>query len=318
LRGVSSNRALARTTAFGTYFVTVGFIIAGLAAAGLLTAGCGDDELGENVVAKKIGADGGTITSFDGVLTLSFVPGALEYTAEIQIAPSETPPSVYGPAYRVKPNIELASNIDVSYRDERRLPEDGLAYVGAIRLSDYESGAGYWRALPRTELDEEYQLVTGTDTEISLFYSLLGGSDVAGGTGPDEGESDTGDPTEDTGTEPETGTPAGISHAEMIQPIWTANCAVPSCHVPGFYPPLLEDDAYPNIVEQRAALASFDLVTPGSAEMSYLYHKIAGTATIEGVCGCNGSGVTMPANADPLPVETINLVRDWIDQGAQE
>jgi len=159
----------------------------------LCTGACADEPAGD-VVLETIGAAGGLVSSHDEVLTLVFQPGALTEEVEIEISPSELPPPIFGPAYRVRPDIELEVNVEVTYR--RVLPNDaeGVA-VAAIRLSDYTEEMGYWQPLPRLSIDEGSGAVLGSDHELSLYYGMLesgGSATSASTTGPG------GDPTGDT------------------------------------------------------------------------------------------------------------------------
>lgn len=137
----------------------------------LLAIGACTDEP-EDVVRQTIGPAGGLVSSHDDVLTLVFQPGALTREYEIEIFPSEEPPLIFGSAYRVKPEIDLAVNLEVTYR--RVLPNntDGVT-VGAIRLDDYTEQMGYWDALPRLSIDEASGSVLASDDQLSLYYGLL-------------------------------------------------------------------------------------------------------------------------------------------------
>lgn len=291
---------------------------------------CSDDDGGREVV-KTIGPEGGLVSSHDDVLTLFIPAGALSRRTEIRIRPSDVPPAVFGPAYRVRPDIDVEVPIEVTYR--RVLPRDATGTtVGAIRREDFEAQMGTWVGLPRIELDEDNDLVTSTDTELSLYYALIEGEGVSSGTGPGTGGEDVGDddPSDDAGT---TGGPSGssdtgevmLSYAEDIQPIWDANC-VTGCHAPpdqGGNPAaivLLHDESsYDRLVDQFAATATIPYVTPGEPTESYLMHKLDGSQTIDpavGGCDCNGGGSTMPLGATQLDLEVRNRVRTWIEQGA--
>ncbi len=150
------------------------------------TAGCGADEP-PNLVRQTIGADGGVITSHDGVLTIVILPGALDDSVEVEVFPSAEPPQVFGPAYRVRPDIALAVEAEVTYK--RVLPSDpGRAALAAITLEDYVADMGFWRPLPTLTLDADDDSITATDDELSLYYALLEtvGPGV-GTTGPDPG-----------------------------------------------------------------------------------------------------------------------------------
>lgn len=163
----------------------------------LAAGGCAEER--DDLVRKTIGTQGGLISSHDEVLTLQFLPGALDRDYEIEIFPSDEPPLVFGPAYRVKPNVELALNVYVTYTRVLPANTDGVA-VAAIRLDDYSEEMGHWVPLPRLSLDEESGAVLASDAELSLYYGMLesgGGATSATtqGTGDPTGDEPTSDPT---------------------------------------------------------------------------------------------------------------------------
>ncbi|MEX1367585.1 MAG: VCBS repeat-containing protein, partial [Nannocystaceae bacterium] len=130
--------------------------------------------------------------------SIVFHPGSLSESTEIEIVPSDEPPPIFGPAYRVRPDIELLVDVEVSYR--RALPADpGGVAVAAIRLEDYVSEQGYWVPLPRVSLHEPSGTVVGHDSELSLFYGLLeaGGSPATIGPEPGDGGGST-NPSDET------------------------------------------------------------------------------------------------------------------------
>ena len=103
-----------------------------------------------------------------------------------------------------------------------------------------------------------------------------------------------------------------ISHAVDIQPIWDESCTT-GCH-PGSDSMLsLEPDyAYKTMVGiPSVEVPLMDRVEPGDPDQSYLVHKIEDTHLSVG-----GMGFAMPSFSDLLGAEDIQLVRDWIDQGA--
>ena len=51
------------------------------------------------------------------------------------------------------------------------------------------------------------------------------------------------------------------------------------------------------------------VVVAGQSVNSTLYRLVSGKAD---------PSLRMPHNSDPLPEETVNMIRDWIDQGAKE
>jgi hypothetical protein len=148
-------------------------------------AGCGNGDPA-NLVRVPIGPNGGLITSHDGVLTIVLQPGALDDLYDIEIFPSDEPPVIFGPAYRVRPDFALAVPAEVTYR--RALPADpeGVA-VAAIRRQDYEAEMGHWSPLPTLDVNLAADEVLATDDELSLYYGLLSGDDAAATTGADGG-----------------------------------------------------------------------------------------------------------------------------------
>ncbi|MCA9655815.1 MAG: VCBS repeat-containing protein [Myxococcales bacterium] len=178
----------------------------------LLATACADDP--PDLVRKTIGPGGGLVSSHDDVLSIVFLPGALTRDQEIEIFPSDEPPPIFGPAYRVRPDIELMVDVEVSY--SRALPANasGVA-VAAIHLEDYSNEEGHWVALPRLALHEESSTVIAYDSELALYYGMLesGGSSVTtsstsmGPGGPDDsgdtgGTGVTGDDDPTAGTNP--------------------------------------------------------------------------------------------------------------------
>lgn len=302
------------------------------AAAISLVGACKSEET-STTVRQVIGAGGGQITSHDGVLTLLFLAGALDQDEEIVIAPSDTPPRIFGPAYRVQPDVDLNFAAEVTYR--RVLPNDpeGTA-VAAIRRADFAAGAADWVPLPRIELDEANDLVTGIDTEVSLFYALLEDADpdIATGTTGEtsmvtsdgttsEMPSTSGAPTDSSDADADDTETGPLSHAADIQPIWTASCATSDvCHVSGGTAPNLESGAYENIVGVGSSFAAAQLIVAGDSSASYLMHKLDASHDLDanlGGCGCAGVGGPMPAGSDLLPIGTRDIVRDWINAGAE-
>ena len=128
---------------------------------------------------------------------------------------------------------------------------------------------------------------------------------------------------------PMSGMPISFSHD--VQPILTQNCAVSSCHASPLGAPVSLDaaSAYQELVGVRACEASgLHRVQAGSSALSYLVHKVDGDlSTIQssgGCTGCNGftpsgdCGSQMPPGGLPLlSTAEIQVLRDWIDQGAQ-
>ena len=104
-----------------------------------------------------------------------------------------------------------------------------------------------------------------------------------------------------------------VSFRRQVQPIFDANCVV--CHQSASAQEglVLEDGkAYANLVGQHSHQANMALITPGSAENSYLLHKIAGTQA-----AAHGSGSRMPLGGQ-LDASDIDIVRAWVLAGAQD
>lgn len=159
-----------------------------------------------------IGPDGGLLSSVDSILTIAIQPGALEQSIELTIARSTDPPDVFGPAFRVTPNVSLSIPATVTYRYP--LPDDtSQVGIGYVDPDEYASGDGHWRLLPLVRVDAEQKLVTATDTQVSLYYGLLDESPPAGtSSDPDTSAGPTTSPTSgnpDSGTTDDPDTSVG-------------------------------------------------------------------------------------------------------------
>ncbi len=74
---------------------------------------------------------------------------------------------------------------------------------------------------------------------------------------------------------------------------------------------LYPDAAYANLVGVKSPATGLVRVDPGKPDSSYLIMKLEGTQLNKG-----GTGVRMPFGAEPLPADTIALIRSWIKAGA--
>ena len=171
----------------------------------VLHLACSNDPVESEIVRKTIGPEGGLITSADGVLTVGIRPNTLAEPTELSIQRSNEPPRAWGPAYRVRPDIDLPIAATLTYRDT--LPHDpSTATIGAILLDDFQAGRGNWVPLPVVDIDEDNEIVRSTDRRLSMFYALMseGGmpSDDTGttGGGADDDVADTGDGDSTGGT----------------------------------------------------------------------------------------------------------------------
>lgn len=103
-----------------------------------------------------------------------------------------------------------------------------------------------------------------------------------------------------------------------VQPIFTGNCTFSGCHAgssPAQGMSLVAGQAFSNVVNVAAReLPSMNRVTPNQPDDSYLVHKVQGTHLDVGV---GGSGSRMPLNRSPLSQSDIDLIRAWIQAGAQ-
>lgn len=121
----------------------------------------------------------------------------------------------------------------------------------------------------------------------------------------------------DAGTEP-TGTngppPAEISFSQQIQPIFNSNGCV-SCHGGSGGLFLTAGQSYNNLVNvnAQAGCTTKKRVLPGNPNESVLYIRISAN-TPDTECGPNSR---MPQGSPRLPQSTIDLVREWIAQGAK-
>jgi hypothetical protein len=111
---------------------------------------------------------------------------------------------------------------------------------------------------------------------------------------------------------------SGVSFAEDIQPIFTNSCAFAGgCHAgasPALGMNLSAGQAYANIVDVASTqVPGLDRIEPGDPDNSYLIHKVQGTQASVG-----GSGQRMPRGGTPLSQETIDRIRLWVTQGAQD
>ncbi len=102
-----------------------------------------------------------------------------------------------------------------------------------------------------------------------------------------------------------------IRFSADVQPIFTRSCAFLGCHA-GTSPAqglnLESGNAYGNLVNvQSAEIADVVRVNPGMSAASYLVRKLEGTSIV---------GERMPFGGPYLPDAEIQVIRDWIDQGA--
>ncbi len=106
---------------------------------------------------------------------------------------------------------------------------------------------------------------------------------------------------------------ASVSFAAQIQPMFTASCAKGGCHFGGQPEAglsLRAGASYLEIVNVPATTCTGGQVRvkPGSPSESYILNKLTGV----GVC----SGEVLHRGEPPLAQAQIDLIRQWICQGA--
>ena len=103
-----------------------------------------------------------------------------------------------------------------------------------------------------------------------------------------------------------------VSFARDIAPLLNARCA--SCHLTGQEEgnlALESSAAYASLVGKPSIESDLLRVKPGAPEQSYLMLKVEGRHLDAG-----GTGVRMPFGATPLDAATLNILRQWIADGA--
>lgn len=107
--------------------------------------------------------------------------------------------------------------------------------------------------------------------------------------------------------------PQAVSYATQVQPIWTSTCTGNACHdamVPAEGLNLTAAASYAELVGKPSSqCGAYQLVEPGAPERSYLVMKLQGS----GPCLI---GTRMPKAMTALTSDRLQLVRDWIFNGA--
>jgi Big-like domain-containing protein len=110
---------------------------------------------------------------------------------------------------------------------------------------------------------------------------------------------------------PPPGASFGPVFSEIQSNVFTPDCATSGCHIGGGAPQGLQLDAansYASMVGVASNQdAAIELVNPGNPDNSYLIQKLEGTAA---------TGAQMPLNAAALPQADIDVIRQWISDGA--
>lgn len=109
-----------------------------------------------------------------------------------------------------------------------------------------------------------------------------------------------------------------VSLAAQVQPIFTFSCAVSGCHDAGTAESgmILESgrlfDPGTGIVGVASQESALLRIAPFDSGNSYLLHKLLG------IQAATGAGDTMPLGEPPLSDAQIQMIIDWVDQGAQD
>jgi hypothetical protein len=138
-------------------------------------------------------------------------------------------------------------------------------------------------------------------------FAVVAVSLCACGSGSGEGLDPNGQPASTGGG----ANPLAPTLASIQVNVFSVNCAVPGCHGgtaaqqglrldPGFSAGNLINVASP----QDPTLTR---VIPGNPDGSFIIRKLEGTQTV---------GIRMPAFSPPLPQATIDVIRQWIQDGA--
>ena len=169
---------------------------------------------------------------------------------------------------------------------------------------------------------------SSTDAPGSSSSSSSGEPGTGSSGAPTTGTPTTGEPVTTTG-EPVTGTDSsggessggtsttgvsGLSLAADVYPVWNPMVRC-DCHNGGAGGLSMgtPEDAYMELVGVPANGAPLSRVEPGSSADSYLWHKISGTQVDVG-----GGGQQMPLGAPPLDADIVELIGQWIDDGAHK
>jgi hypothetical protein len=105
----------------------------------------------------------------------------------------------------------------------------------------------------------------------------------------------------------------GANFSEIQENVFTPNCATSGCHLGAGAPQGLildEANSYGLLVDVPSMEdPSILRVEPGDPDNSYLIQKLEGTATV---------GDQMPLGGTPLSQATIDVIRQWITEGATD
>jgi hypothetical protein len=104
-----------------------------------------------------------------------------------------------------------------------------------------------------------------------------------------------------------------VSFVAGVVPLLNARCV--ACHLTGQEQgelALHAKAAYGNLVRVPSRQSALNRVEPGEPEASYLFLKLTNRHL-----GAGGEGEPMPMGAWPLEDAQLELIRQWISQGAK-
>ena len=157
---------------------------------------------------------------------------------------------------------------------------------------------------PANSFEREYK--PGRTLAVSLLIGVLSS---CGGNG--QGLDVNGRPLSESGSDntPDVSTDGAFNQIQAE--ILTPDCAFSGCHSGTTSPLGLNLDtgkSYANLINRESSQASgVILVEPDNADASYLIHKLEGTQS---------GGLQMPLAKQPLSADKIQLIRNWILDGA--
>jgi hypothetical protein len=116
-----------------------------------------------------------------------------------------------------------------------------------------------------------------------------------------------------------------VSFSRDVMPIFSQSCAFTACHgsISGnpngvFLGGNDPQKVHRAIVDVRSGrLNTMSFVEPGEPRESFLLRKIDGSHCVIPECASTDCGKAMPRSDDKLPLETRDVVRRWIAQGAK-
>jgi hypothetical protein len=191
--------------------------------------------------------------------------------------------------------------------------------AGGVELSATEAALPVGGAVQftATVTDADGNVLSGATVTWSSSNSSVASVDADGNVTAVAAGSTTITATSDAVTEDaDVDVVASAEFVADVQPIFNGNCAFSGCHAGASSPQGLDLSAgvsYGLLVNVAAGqLPSMDRVEPNEPLLSYLVHKIRGT---QGSVG--GTGSQMPRGAGPLPDDEINIIRAWVQVGAE-